>query len=150
MWNYAAPTSQNSSARGVGKTYANKCVFFTLKTSPKHPDFTAFLFKKVRAPFRGHYSVLMYSIRSDGWQSSTSQILSSASTGKCLTELLQIAEIVGGRMPVLSAKSFWVISRIASITFTLNFIIIFPPFVGMIVLDIITRFLLSVNTKCEK
>ena len=36
---------------------------------------------------------------------------------------VQIAEIVGGRIPVFSASSFWVISRIASITFTLNLII---------------------------
>ena len=43
--------------------------------------------------------------------------------GKCFAELLQIAEIVGGRIPVLSAKSFWVISLTASMTFTLNFII---------------------------
>ena len=65
-----------------------------------------------------------YSIKSAGWQSSTEQILSNPSMGKCFTVPRQIAEIVGGRMPVRSANSFCVISRIASITFTRNFIII--------------------------
>ena len=68
-------------------------------------------------------SVLIYSTISPGWQSRTSQILSSTSTGKCLMVPVQIAEMVGGRMPVYSASSFWVISRIASITLTLNLII---------------------------
>jgi hypothetical protein len=70
--------------------------------------------------------------------------------GKCFAELLQIAEIVGGRIPVLSAKSFWVISLTASMTFTLNFIITKYPLVDNMVLHIISRFSLYVNTKNEK
>ena len=66
-------------------------------------------------------------MRSAGWQSSTSQIFSNASTGKCFTEPTQIADTVGGLMPVRSASSFWVMPRMASITLTLNFITLLPP-----------------------
>ena len=65
---------------------------------------------------------------SEGWQSRTLQISFNASTGKCLTAPVQIAETVGGLIPVLSASSFCVISRIASITLTLNFITKTHPF----------------------
>ena len=43
---------------------------------------------------------------------------------------VHIADIVGGLMPVLSASSFCVISRIASITLTLNLIISAPTFLA--------------------
>ena len=66
MWNYAAPTSQNPSARRVGKTSALVHTFGNAESRRKCAKKTSFLFKKVRAPFRGHYSVLMYSMRSDG------------------------------------------------------------------------------------
>ena len=115
-------TLRFSSRRRVRKTSVFENTFGNTKSRRQCAKFAAFLFKKMRAPFCGHYSVLIYSMRSDGWQSSTSQILSSASTGRCLTVLVQIADIVGGRMPVLSANSFCVISRTASITLTLNFI----------------------------
>ena len=124
MWTFAAPTSQNPSARGVGETYGCVHAFWNAESRRKRGKIAAFLFAKFSAPFRGQLSSLIYSIRSEGWQSSTSHILSRASIGKCFAELLQIAEIVGGRMPVFSANSFCVISRMASITLTLNFIII--------------------------
>lgn len=62
------------------------------------------------------------STKSPGWQLRTSHILSNTSTGICFIVPRHIAEIVGGLMPVRSASSFCVISRIASITLTLNLI----------------------------
>ncbi len=47
-----------------------------------------------------------YSIKSLGWQSNTAQILSRASIGRCFTVPVQIAEIVDGLIPVISANSF--------------------------------------------
>ena len=77
---------------------------------------------------------------SAGWQSKTAQILSKASMGRCLTVPRQIAEIVGGRMPVRSASSFCVISLMASITFTLNLINAITSFP---VLDYITEIVIN-------
>lgn len=89
---------------------------------------------------------LTYSIKSAGWQSRTSQILSNASTGRCLTAPVQIAETVGGLMPVFSANSFWVIPRIANITLTLNLIKQTTPFLPIIV----SRKSYHFNSKSEK
>ena len=64
----------------------------------------------------------IYSKMSPGWQFSTWQILSRAYMGYCFTLPVQIADTVGGLMPVFSANSFWVISRMASITLSLDLI----------------------------
>lgn len=44
---------------------------------------------------------------------------------------VQMAEMVGGRMPVRSASSFWVMSRMASHTFTLNLIMCNHSFIEL-------------------
>ena len=54
MWTCAAPTSQNPSARRVGKTNALLNTFGNAESRRKRAQKTGFLFKKVRAPFRGH------------------------------------------------------------------------------------------------
>lgn len=64
----------------------------------------------------------IYSKRSPGLQLRQAHTLSSTSTGMCFAAPVQMAEIVGGRIPVASANSFWVMFRSASITFVRNLI----------------------------
>nr|DAZ02802.1 MAG TPA: hypothetical protein [Caudoviricetes sp.] len=59
---------------------------------------------------------------SPGWQLSALQILSIAPIGNSFTVPRQMADMVGGRIPVMSASCFWVMPRSAKRTFNRNFI----------------------------
>lgn len=87
-------------------------------------------------PFR-RYGLPLYSsfgwsgmcwMKSPGWQFKTVQILSITSMGRCFAVPVQIAEIVGGLIPVFSANCFWFMSFIANNTFNRNFTIHITPF----------------------
>ena len=54
--------------------------------------------------FDSVWAYFLCSKKSPGWHSKTSHILSSTSIGKCLAAPVQIADIVGGLIPVFSAS----------------------------------------------